>query len=238
MTIPDRIYWKRRTQDKFPQIPIDPTRTKWKRFFLENYARQKLETSTDSNIDSVFEELKAISPYIRHITIMRLPIKISIFKLFCVFRCLKSLKLTYGEPWRNFSQYEDIEHFSVDSSNSVTLRDCQQMCSDFESLGSSCSLEKFDMSQNSLTDQCLLRVAKGLYNSTHTLISLTFAHNAISDKGAHANSSVMLTSPLRKLDRTDNAIRAKGAEKVCACAQRCKTLEELCLDQIKMETQE
>ncbi|KAH0788045.1 Leucine Rich Repeat family protein [Histomonas meleagridis] len=227
MTIPDGIYWKRLTQEKFPHIPIDPARKKWKRFYLENYAKLKLESATDKNIDSIFNELKVISPYIRSLRLERSPCKVSIFKLFNVFRGLKSLKLTYGEPRRNFAQYEEFDQFDVKAEHSTTLQDCQILCTDFQSLGDICTLERLDMSDNSLNDQSILRIAKGLYNNINTLTTLIFSHNEIGDKGAHAIASVMLTSPIYKFNLSDNLITPKGIEKICDCAKRCTTLQKL-----------
>jgi Ran GTPase-activating protein (RanGAP) involved in mRNA processing and transport len=83
------------------------------------------------------------------------------------------------------------------------------------------------MSDNSLNDQCFLRIAKGLFTGLTCLTSLTFAHNEIADEGGKAIASCLLNSPMRKLDLSDNRIGPDGIERICACAEKCETLEEL-----------
>jgi hypothetical protein len=227
MAIPDGIYWKRRTLQTFVKIIHDPSRTTWKRFFLESYASRRLEEATEANVEDVFNELRVLGPYIREIKLTRSPCKVGILKLFRTFRSLKTLTLVYGEPRRSFAQYEEFDSFDVRAENSATLRDCQVMCQDFLALGRSCSLQEFDMTDNSLNDQSFLRVAKGLFQGLMTLTSLTFAHNSISDEGAKAIASCLLNSPVRKLDLSDNRIGPDGIERLCLCAERCETLEEL-----------
>ncbi|OHT06108.1 hypothetical protein TRFO_25963 [Tritrichomonas foetus] len=227
MTIPDGIFWKRMMLSQFPNVPRNPAQKTWKRFFLENYAAQKLENATEANIDETFNDLRILGPFIRKITLTRSPVKISMFKLFRTFRGLKSLSLVYGEPRRNFAQYEEFDNFDVRAEHSATLRDCQVMCTDFINLGKYCSLQEFDMSDNSLSDQAVVKVAEGLFKAFNSLTSLTFAHNEIKQKGAHAIGSVLLHSPIRKLDLSDNQIGSSGVQKLCECAKQCATLEEL-----------
>lgn len=227
MKVPDGIFWKRLMLSHFPNVPRDINQKKWKRTFLENFAAEKLENATESNVDSLFEELKIFGPYIRTITLTRSPVKISMFKLFHTFRGLKSLSLVYGEPRRNFAKYEEFDNFDIRADHSATLRDCQVMCTDFQQLGKYCSLQEFDMSDNSLNDQAAVKVAEGLFKAFNSLTSLTFAHNEIRQKGAHAIGSILLHSPIRKLDLSDNQIGSTGVQKLCECAKQSTTLEEL-----------
>jgi Ran GTPase-activating protein (RanGAP) involved in mRNA processing and transport len=108
------------------------------------------------------------------------------------------------------------------------------MCQDFLTLGKYCSLQEFDMTDNSLNDQSFLRVAKGLFQALVSLTSLTFAHNSIGDEGGKAIASCLLNSPIRKLDLADNRIGPDGTERLCLCAERCETLEELNLSSNKI----
>jgi Leucine-rich repeat (LRR) protein len=227
MTIPDGIYWKRRTLQTFQKIIHDPARKTWKRFFLETYASKRLEDASEATVDEVFNELRVVGPYIRTIKLTRSPCKVSMLKLFRTFRSLKSLTLVYGEPRRSFAQYEEFDNFDIRAENSVTLRDCQVMCQDFIALGKYCSLQEFDMTDNSLNDQSFLRVAKGLFQALVSLTALTFAHNSIGDEGAKAIASCLLNSPIRRLDLSDNRIGHDGIERLCLCAEKCETLEEL-----------
>lgn len=227
MKVPDGIYWKRLMLSKFPNVPRDPAQKTWKRFFLENYAADKLENATESNIDDIFNDLRIIGPYIRKITLSRSPVKVSMFKLFRTFRGLKSLSLVYGEPRKNFAKYEDFENFDVREQHSATLRDCQTMSSDFQQLGKYCSLQEFTMSDNSLNDQAAVKVAEGLFKAFTSLTSLTFSHNEIYEKGAHAIGSILLHSPIKYLDLSDNQIGSSGAQKLCDCCKQSKTLEVL-----------
>ncbi|OHT16819.1 hypothetical protein TRFO_12898 [Tritrichomonas foetus] len=227
MTIPDGIFWKRLMLSQFPDVPRDPARKNWKSFFFENYAARKLENASESNIDEISHELRIIGPFIRKITLTRSPAKISMFKLFRTFRGLKSLSLVYGEPRRNFAQYEEFDSFDIRAEHSATLRDCQVMCADFINLGKYCSLQEFDMTDNSLTDQAVVKVAEGLFKAFNSLTSLTFAHNEIRQNGAHAIGSILLHSPIRKLDLSDNQIGSNGVQKLCECAKQSSTLEEL-----------
>ena len=227
MAIPDGPYWKRRLLGEFGDIPHDPARRTWKRFYLENYASRRLENATPENVGEVFDELTVIGPYIREIKLTRAPSKVSMLRLFKTFRSLLKLSLVYGEPRRSFAQYEEFDKFDIKAENSATLKDCQVMCQDFIALGSNCSLQEFDMQDNSLDDQSFLRIAKGLYTGLNRLTSLTFSHNQIGDEGAKAIASCLLKSPIRKLDLSDNKIGPEGCERICACAMRCPTFEEL-----------
>ena len=227
MKVPDGIFWKRLMLSQFPNVPRNPTSKQWKRFFLENYAANKLENATTANIDEVFNDLRIIGPYIRKLTITRSPVKISMFKLFTTFRGLKSLSLVYGEPRRNFAQYEDFENFDVREEHSATLRDCQAMSADFQQLGKYCSLQEFTMTDNSLNDQAAVKVAEGLFKAFNSLTSLTFSHNEIHMKGAHAIGSILLHSPIKYLDLSDNQIGSEGVQKLCECCKQSETLEEL-----------
>jgi Leucine-rich repeat (LRR) protein len=235
MTIPDGLYWKRRTFQTFPRIPHDPSWKVWKRFFLENYASKRLEDATEANVDDVFNELRVIGPFIRQIKLTRSPCKVSMLKFFRTFRGLTSLSLVYGEPRRSFAQYEEFDNFDVRAENSATLRDCQVMCQDFLALGRYCSLQEFDMSDNSLNDQSFLRVAKGLFQALVSLTSLTFAHNEIGDEGAKAIASCLLNSPVRLIDLSDNRIGPSGTERICECAMQHDALEELNLSSNQLE---
>jgi Ran GTPase-activating protein (RanGAP) involved in mRNA processing and transport len=143
--------------------------------------------------------------------------------------------LVYGEPRRSFAQYEEFDNFDVRAENSATLRDCQVMCQDFLALGKDCSLQEFDMSDNSLNDQSFLRVAKGLFQALVSLTSLAFAHNEIGDEGAKAIASCLLNSPVKRIDLSDNRIGPSGAERLCECAMQHDALEELNLSSNQLE---
>ena len=225
MTIPDGSYWKRRLLKEFPKISHDPQRKVWKRLYLEEYSSQKLENATSATIDDIFEELHIFGPYIREIHMNRTPCKVSIFKLFHIFRGLKKLTLVYGEPRRSFAAYEDFDQFDV-SENSATLQDCKQLKGDFEQLGQFCSLRELNMSDNSLADVPFQHICKGLC-SLVSLTSLTFSHNEISNNGCHAVATVMLKSPLVYLDLSDNKIGPEGCGKLVDIALTSKTLKYL-----------
>ena len=227
MAIPDGLYWKRRLLSEFGDIPHDPTRRTWKRFYLENYASRTLENATPENINDIFNDLAVISPYVREVRLTRAPSKVSMLRLFKTFRNLIKLSLVYGEPRRNFAHYEEFDTFDIKAANSATLADCQAMCQDFIALGPNCSLQEFDMADNSLDDASFLRIAKGLYTGLNRLTSLTFSHNQIGDEGAKAIASCLLKSPIKKLDLSDNKIGPEGCERICACALKCPTFEEL-----------
>ena len=227
MSIPDGIFWKRMQLSKYPDVPRDPSMKNWKQFFLENYAQDKLENATAQDIDQVFDELSIVGPFVRKLTLKRSPAKVSMFKLFRTFRGLTSLSLVYGEPRRSFAQYEEFDNFEIRAENSATVKDCQIMCQDFINLGKHCSLQEFDMSDNSLGDMAVVKIAEGLFKAFDSLTSLTFAHNEIKQKGAHALGSVLLRNPIRKLDLSDNQIGSQGIQKLCECAKHSTTLEDL-----------
>jgi len=226
MSIPDGIYWKKLLLHQFPGIPHDPTMTRWKQFYLEQYASKQLENATASNVDEVFESMKVVGPYIRTIKMKRSPCKVSIAKLFKIFRGLRKLSLVYGEPRKSFAQYEEFDSFEIQSELSATMRDCTAMTIDFEAIGSFCPLQELDMSDNSLSDKCAQMIARGLVK-LNSLTSLVLSHNEISNQGAHDLALVLTTSPIKYLDLSDNKIGADGVQYIAMCCEKRKSIEYL-----------
>lgn len=226
MAIPDGEYWKRRTLDAFPRLSYDPARKTWKRLFIENYAVQQLEQATDETLDDVLKELKIIGPFVSSLTLERTPSKVTVMQLFRNFRTLRNLRLVYGEPHRSFAKYEEFNDFTVAPENGATVKDCQLIGMDFAALGKKCSLQEFDMSDNSLDDKSAEFIAKGLYQ-LRSLTVLRFAYNTMKKSGAHALATVMVNNPVRILDLSHNQIGSEGTNLVAGIAKLAPMLKEL-----------
>lgn len=224
MTIPDGIYWKRIVQSKYANIPHSPKMTQWKRFVLEQIASNALENATKETIDKVFEDLTVLSPFVRTIKMSRCPSKISMAKLFRTFRGLRKLTLVYGEPRRNFAQYEEFDQFTIQQEMSASQRDCTALQKDFEQIGSFCALEEFEMSDNSLTDKCAQIIGYGLIHLKR-LTSITFAHNEIGNNGFQNLVQCVRSAPIRYIDVSDNKIGASGVQSLAAAVEKNTTLE-------------
>lgn len=226
LVIPDGIYWKRICLAKFPGISHDPNLKEWKRFYLEKLAGYELENATEDNVAEVFESLRIVGPFIKEITLSRCPSKISIKKLFNIFRGLRKLTLVYGEPRKNFAQYEEFDTYTLQKEMSATQVDCVQLQKDFESVGSFCALEEFDMTDNSLTDKCAQIIGLGLVHLKR-LTSLTFAHNEIGNFGFQHICQCLKSAPIRYLNVSDNKIGSDGCLALVNACEKNNTLETL-----------
>ena len=233
MTIPDGIYWKRLVQAKFPRVPHDPRMTAWKRFYLEQYASKALENTDPSEIDNFFETMQVIGPFIRTLKIVRCPTKVSMARLFRCFRNLRKLELVYGDPRKNFAQYEEFDKFSMQDEMSASVKDCTALREDFAQIGSFCALENFKMSDNSLSDKCAQIIGFGLIHLKR-LTTLNFSHNEIGNKGFNNLVQCCKSAPIKEIDVSDNKIGGTGVQSLAAVLEKNSTLEVLNLSSNKL----
>jgi hypothetical protein len=233
MMIPDGIYWKRLVQANFPKAPHDPKMTEWKRFYLEQYASKAIEDSTEATIDSLFDTMAVIGPFIRALKIVRCPCKVSMAKLFRNFRCLRKLQLVYGDPRQSFAQYDAFDKFAIQDEMSAGVKDCNLLREDFAQIGSFCALQEFEMSDNCLTDKCAQIIGFGLVHLKQ-LTTINFAHNEIGNKGFNNIVQCCKIAPIRVINVSDNRIGGTGVQSLAAVLEKNSTLEELNLSSNKL----
>lgn len=233
MMIPDGIYWKRLVQAKFPKAPHDPRMTEWKRFYLEQYASKAMEDSNEENIDKFFDTMAVIGQFIRSLKIIRCPCKVSMAKLFGCFRSLRKLQLVYGDPRRNFAQYDEFDKFAIQDEMSTGVKDCNALREDFAQIGSFCALEEFEMSDNCLTDRCAQIIGFGLVHLKNLTV-INFSHNEIGNKGFNNIVQCCRSAPIRVINVSDNKIGGPGVQSLAAVLEKNSTLEELNLSSNKL----